>query len=486
MASFRKALLASVAGLTFAFGAANVAQAQQREKTPVTDLQTITTLYHTQDSKALAALEARLNQERPANTPRIVYIDPDIMATWLQLKGSIQLYPAMTAEYLNAKNVPPVSDAVVLGVATASVNMHPGAAIPQLPNPGLTGAELGKSTCIVIPYNPNLPADAYMRAAFDLANPKTGEKADVMTGLKLQISITRQDMAEIVDSREAWGCFDTKFVTQINQTRDFTRIIALHQTEVFKDVGGLMQAVKDGADPSLIDKFADFRATASGLTARPRGALFSPSDVPFYGSVVYETAPALHDLKARIDQMGVEKFRALSGADMIKLAGEITEKSSLTAEQATHIMGYAMLGNGYFRSLEMAKADPAAIEAAKKAVTASLTLQSDAIEKSVRPMTREEMLEETQIPLVKPDMSYEYLQREIFSDAGVQKNPDDPVARLRVHQDLVDKVRKMMDEHPEGENVIRQVLQHIFLSNPMMEKAPPPQAPAKNLPIYKA
>ncbi|TAL39719.1 MAG: hypothetical protein EPN97_01815 [Alphaproteobacteria bacterium] len=477
--------MASVAGLTFAFGAANGVQAQQREKIPVTDLQTVTTLYHTKDSKALADLENRLNQERPANMPRIVYIDPDIMAPWLQLKGSIQLYPSMTAEYLNAKKVPPLDDATLVGVATASFNMHPGAAVPQLRNPGLTGAELGKSTCIVIPYNPNLSADAYMRQAFDLANPKTGEKESIMTGLKLQISISRQDMAEIVDAREAWGCFDTKFVTQINQTRDFDRIMALHQTEVFKDVGGLMQAVKDGADPSLIDKFADFRATASGLTMRPRGELFSPTDVPFYGSVIFQTAPALHELKARIDQMGVGKFRSLSGEDMIKMAGEITGKSSMTAEQATHVMGFAMLGNGYFRSLEMVKADPAAIKSAKEAVVAALKVQNDAIEKSIRPMTREEIAGSL-VPLVTPEMSYDYLQREIFGNPDVQKNPDDPVARFRVHQELVDKTRALMDQHPEAEGVIRQVLQHIFISNPMMEKAPPPQAPSKNLPMLKA
>jgi hypothetical protein len=484
MASFRKALLASVAGLTFAFGAANGAEAQQRTG-PVTDLQTVTTLYQTKNSKALADLENRLNQARPANTPRIVYIDPDIMATWLQLKGSIELYPEMTAEYLNAKKVPPVSDAVLLGVATASFNIRPGAVVPQLTNPALSGEELGKTVCIVIPYNPNLPAEAYMRQSFGLANPKTGDEKDIMTGLKLKISISRQDMAEIVSAREAWGCFDTKFVTQVNQTRDFNRIIALHQTEVFKDVGGLMQAVKDGADPSLIDSFADFRATASGLTMRARGQLFSPADVPFYGAVIYETAPALHELKTRIDQMGVEKFRALPGEDMIKMAGDITAKSSMTAEQATHVMGFAMLGNGYFRSLEIAKADPAAISAAKGAVTASLKTHNDAIEKSIRPMTREEIAGSL-VPQVTPQMSYDYLQREIFGDPGVQKDPDDPVARFRVRQELVDKTRELMDQHPEAEGVIRQVLQHIFISNPMMEKAPPPQIPAKRIPSAKA
>lgn len=486
MAPFRKVLLASVAGLTFAFGAANAVQAQQPQKQPVTDLQTVTTLYHTKDSKALADLEGRLNQERPANTPRIVYIDPDIMATWLQLKGSIQLYPAMTAEYLNAKQVPALADAALVGVATASFNMHPGAAVPQLPNPKLTGAELGKSTCVVIPYNPNLSADAYMRTAFDLANPQTGAKQNVMTGLKLQISMNRQDMAEIVDAREAWGCFDTKFVTQINQTHDFERIMALHRAEVFKDVGGVMQAVKDGTDPSIIEKFADFRATASGLTMRPRGEVFSPTDVPFYGSVIFESSPALHALKAYVDQVGVDKLRGMTGEEMVRLANDITEKNAMTGEQATHLMGFAMLGNGYFRSLEVAKAPPEIIKTAKESVAAALKVQNDAIEKSVLPMTREELLAATHIPLVTPQMSYDYLQRGIFSDEGVQKNPDDPVARFRVHQDLVDKTRALMDQHPEAEGVIRQVLQHIFISNPMMEKAPPPQAPSKSLPLLKA
>ena len=483
---FRRQLLATAAGLTMAFSAVTGAEAQQQQqetKAPATaqqtlTLQTVTSLYHTQDSKALAALEARLNQEKPANTPRVVYIDPDVMATWLQLKGNIALYPAMTAEYLSTKQVAQPDAQTLVGIANASMAMRPGSAVPQLAHPSMTEKELAQAACVVVPYNPNLSAQDFMRAAFDLGNPRTGVEENTLRGVALNISFTRQEMQEIINAREAWGCFDTHFAAQVNQTKDFDRIMALHRTEVFKDVGGMMQAVKDGADPSSIGKFADFRETVSAMTAHARGTLFTPTDMAFYGAVIYESSPALHDLQARIDQMGVTKFRALSGEDMVKLATDITQKSALTPEQGTHIMGYAMLGEGYFRSLQIAKADPAAIAAAKQAVVESLTRQNEAVKTSIRPMTPEEM-EGQLVPLVTPDITYGYLQREIFSDKGVQKNPEDPAARLRVHQQLIERARDLMDKNPDKAGVIRQVLQGIFLSNPMMQKAPPvPAAPS--------
>jgi hypothetical protein len=387
----------------------------------------------------------------------------------------------MTAEYLAAKKVPQLPAPLIMGIATASATQTVGAAVPQLTNPHISPADLAKSACVVTPYDPNMPADGYMAQAFGLANPHTGKTFPGITGMKLNISFSRQDMEEIVNAREAWGCFDTQFVTQVNQAKDFGQIMALHHREVFKDLGGLMQAVKDGAGTDAIAKFADFRETVAAVTATPRGQLFTATDLPFYGSVIYDTGPALRELKTRIDAMGVDKFRQLSGDDMLKLANDITTKNSLSEADATHRIGFNMLGAGYFRSLELAKADPAAVEAAEQSVAASLERQDSAVKRSLSPMSEEDMKKYI-VPLLTPQAAYEYLQSEIFSDKAVQKNPDDVTARLRVHRDLMDKTRDLMDKHPDQESIIRQVLRGIFLSNPMMEKAPPPKpAPVKGM-----
>ena len=474
MKAFRRQLLATAAGLTIAFSGVTSAQAQDRKAPGPLPLSTITEQYHTKDSKALAELEARMNAEKPAGAPRIVYVDPDIMSTWLKSGGNVKDYGAMVVDYLAAKKAPLPPAPELAGIATASILQTPGADVPQLAHPALTGEQLAKTACIVAPYDPNMPANAYMTRAFMLANPQTGKSFDGVPGMKLNISFTRAEMEEIINAREAWGCFDTKFVTQVNQTRDFDQLMALHQSEVFRDLGGLMQAVKDGAGTDAIAKFADFREAVAGVTSRPRGQLFTATDMPFYGSIIYDTGPALTELKARIDAMGVDKFRALSGDDMVKLAEDITAKKSLTSAEATHIVGFSMLGPGYFRSLEISKADPAAVAAAKTAVSAALTRRNNAFQRSLAPMTPEEAAG-AMVPLLTQDNLDEYLQRQIFSDPAVRMNPDDPAARLKLRQELIDQTRALMDAHPDKAGIIQQVLHGVFRSNPMMEKAPPPQ-----------
>lgn len=482
MKAFRRQLLATAAGLTIAFSGVALAQAQPKKPSGPLPLATVTQQYHTKDSKALAGLEARMNAEKPAGAPRIVYVDPDIMSTWLTSGGAVKNYGSMIVDYLSAKNTPLPSAQTLAGVASASIAQVPGSAVPQLTNPALTGEQLAKTACIIAPYDPNMPANAYMTRAFMLANPRTGQGFEGITGMKLNISFTRQEMEEIVNAREAWGCFDTKFVTQVNVTRDFDQLMALHRSEVFKDIGGLMQAVKDGAGTDAIAKYADFRETLAAVTAHPRGQLFTPADVAFYGSVIYDTGPALTELKARIDAMGVDRFRALSGEEMVKMANDITEKTSLGNAEATHITGFSMLGAGYFRSLEISGANPSAIDGAKAAVSAALKRQNDAFERSLTRMTPEEAAGQM-VPLLTQDGLYEYLQRQIFGDPGVKKNPEDASARLHVRQELIDQTRALMDAHPDQAGVIQQVLHGIFRSNPMMEKAPPPKpAPSPNAP----
>lgn len=486
MASFKNGLLATVAGLTLAFGAVTNVRAQEpAEKKKPDDLATVTQLYQTKESKTLSAFEAHVNKSRPSGTPRVVYVDPDIMGTWLQLRGNVQAYPGMIAEYLQSKKADPLPPGTLGAVAATSFTMRTGSAPPQLAQPGLSGEALQNASCVIIPYNPNLPAEAYMRGAFQLANPVTDAEADALEGKKLMISIDRQQMMQIVNGREAWGCFDTKYVTALNGAEDFERIMALHRMEVFKDVGGLMQAVKDGADPALIAEYADFRATLSALTASPRAAIFQPGDVPFYGSVIYETSPALLLLSDTIERMGVGKFRSLSGDAMKTMAEEIVAQAALTTDEATHMMGFAMLGPDYFRTLQVAKADPAVIKAAQEFIVETVTRQSEAGERSVREMTPEESARQL-VPLITPDMTYTFLQNQIFGNPDVQKDPDDPVARFKVRRELIDKTRDLMDKHPEAEGVIRQVLQGIFNSNPLMDRAPPPKPAGPQPKLYLA
>ncbi|MEZ0260119.1 MAG: hypothetical protein ACAH80_03875 [Alphaproteobacteria bacterium] len=479
MKLLRKQLLATVTGLTLAFGSAAYGQVTTQKERPQ-DLQTVTQNYNTKDSKELAALEGRINTNRPSHTPRIVYIDPDHMSTWLQLTANVNAYPSMLAQYLATKNVTTISVPALAGIASASLSVQPAAAVPQLS--GAKGEQLDGAACLVTPYNPSLPANLYLRKQFLLGNPSTGQSADALSGRSLDVSINRQQMAEIVNAREAWRCFDNIYTAQFTTTTNFDRVMALHRHETFADLGGLMQAVKDGAPTQLIEEFADFRAAMTGLTESPRGKVFKAGETPFYGSVVYATYPALTELQSRIDKMGVEKFREMTPEQMRDMANDIVTQKSLTDKQGLQLMGVALLGPDYFKSLEAGGAPKEKIDEARSFVVSILKQRATAIERAVKPAAPGEAY----VELVPGEMIYELAARAIEGDKAVAANPDDIGARLKARQKLMDEVREKADANPAHGALMMQIMHGIFNSDPWLERGKPEPPPAPKIPMHRA
>lgn len=479
MKLLRKQLLATVTGLTLAFGSAAYAQAPAEKERPQ-DLQTVTQNYNTKDSKDLAALEARMNKDRPAASPRIVYIDPDHMSTWLQLTSNINAYPSMIAEYLTSKNVTNVNAPALAVISSASVSMQTVTSVPQIA--GVKGEALAGAACIVAPYNPSLPADLYLRKQFLLGNPSTGQSTDALLGRSLDVDISRPQMAEIINAREGWRCFDNIYTAQITSTANFERVMALHRHETFADLGGLMQAVKDGASTQLIEEFADFRAAMTGLTESPRGKVFRQGETPFYGSVVYATYPALTELQSRIDKMGVEKFRAMTTEQMRDMAHDIVAQKSFTDRQGLQMMGVALLGVDYFKSLEAGGAPKDKVDEARAFVVGVLKQRGAAIERAVKPAKPGE----TYVELVPQDMIYELAARAIEGDKAVAANPGDIGARLKARQKLMDEVREKADANPAHGALMMQIMHGIFNSDPWLERGKPEPPPAPKIPMHRA
>lgn len=482
MKLLRKQLLATVTGLTLAFGSAAYGQVTAQQERPQ-DLQTVTQNYNTKDSKDLAALEGRINKDRPANAPRIVYIDPDHMSTWLQLTNNANAYPSMIAEYLATKNVTNVAVPTLAAISVASIGVQPASAVPQLS--GASGEQLAGAACIVTPYNPSLPAELYLRKQFLLGNPSTGQSADALLGRSLDVSINRQQMAEIVNAREAWRCFDNTYTAQILSTTNFDRVMALHRHETFADLGGLMQAVKDGASTQLIEEFADFRAAMTGLTESPRGKIFRNGEMPFYGSVVYATYPALFELQARIDKMGVEKFRAMSPEQMRGMANEIVTQKTFTDKQGLQLMGVALMGPDYFKSLEAASAPKDKVDEARAFVVGVLKQRAGAIERAVKPAKPGSAY----VELVPQELIFELVSRSIEGDKAVAAKPDDIAARLKARQKLMDEVREKADANPAHGALMMQIMHGVFNSDPWLERgrpALPEPPPGRNIPMHRA
>jgi hypothetical protein len=479
MQLLRKQLLATVTGLTLAFGSAAYAQEPTATERPH-DLKTVTQNYNTKDSKELSSLEARINKNRPAHTPRIVYVDPDHMGTWLQLTSSASAYPSMIAEYLGSKNVTGLTMPQVATLTSASLAMQPVASVPQLR--GVSGEALDSATCIVNAYNPNMPAELYLRKQFLLGNPSTGQQADALAGRALDVSISRPQMQEIINAREAWRCFDNVNAPDILAKQNFERVMALHRHETFADLGGLMQAVKDGAPTQLIEEFADFRAAMTGLTESPRGKVFKSGETPFYGSVVYATYPALFELQARIDKMGVDKFRQMTPEQMREMANDIVSGKTFTEKQAMQLMGVALMGADYFKSLEAGDAPAAKVQEARDFVTGVYKQRKAAIDRSVRAAKPEDVF----VELVPQELVFAMVEQAIEGNKAVAANPDDIGARLKARQELMDKVREKADADPAHGSLIMQVMQGIFNSDPWLERGRPEPPPAKQIPMQRA
>ncbi len=81
-----------------------------------------------------------------------------------------------------------------------------------------------------------------------------------------------------------------------------------NRTEMFADIGGVIEGIRSGADLTLAEKAAAVRATWSFLTG-PSHAKTPPESDQRFQSIVYATEEGLDALKARIEKtMGVESF----------------------------------------------------------------------------------------------------------------------------------------------------------------------------------
>ena len=504
MNKLKKALLTTAAGITLSFGLATGALAQQQpqpkpgaqqEETvqqQAVSLSTITKEYNTKASKGLSALEARLNKDRPAGTPRIVFVDPDHMSAWLQAQqSSPQQYPKMVADYLASKSVTGLSPQAITTIAQVSYSMQ-----TALFAPAVETRNTANNTAIIVPYNPNRPADAYLSDAFKVENARSGEADNTLEGLALTATIGRELMGDIVNARFAWRAFDTLYTAEMLRQQGFDQVMSRHRAEMFADLGAMMQVVKDGADPGVVTQFAAWRAAQVALTEDVRTKIFQPGEPGYYGGIVNATFPALTELKSRIDKMGVDKFRALTPTQLRDMAYDVTSKSSLSTTQATHLLGAAAMGEEYFRILQQNGVAPNLIAAAKEFVTTASTLKGQLGETAVKQgagMSLEDVLrglfeghapgEAAATPQITPWVVYDYVSSKILGDENVKKNPGSLAAHLQARAKLVDEVRDILDKNPAHADMIREMLHGVFTSDPLLRNTPPlPPQQRKPLP----
>jgi hypothetical protein len=105
-----------------------------------------------------------------------------------------------------------------------------------------------------------------------------------------------------------------------------------------------MESIKNGANLTIIDKVAAMRATWIYSTGPARVKHVPDTHPDHFKSIIYHTHPGLFALKERIQDMGMEKFRSLSRAEMREMAYEITSQNSLTFIEAASLQTYYTTG----------------------------------------------------------------------------------------------------------------------------------------------
>lgn len=296
--------------------------------TKAATLSTIMSDYNTSASKRLRSLEDEFNKTRAPGAPAIVFIDYDHVSTWYSLAEGPESLDKAIGDYLQVRTGKTYDAEMLNDLARAMDALQPVAFTTGKGNPG---------PCIVVPEYPGFGLHDFLTTGFKV------DGVDQLRGKVLDLHITAQEFGDYANAHEAWHCTDMKFRTD-TEGFGLVRAVKENRAETFADIGGVMEGIKNGANLTLIDKVAAMRATWIYSTGPARAKEVPDTHPDHFKSIIYHTHPGLYALKERIQEMGMEKFRAMSRADMREMAYEITAQNSLTFVEAASLQTYYTTG----------------------------------------------------------------------------------------------------------------------------------------------
>ncbi len=284
--------------------------------------------YNTASSKRLHSLEEEFNKTRAPGAPSIVILDYDQVSTWYALQEGPESLDKAIGDYLLVRTGK-TYDAETLKMLAQSMDaLQPTAFTAGKNNPG---------PCIVVPEYPGFGLHDFITTGFNVGGK------DQRGGKILDLHMTPQEFGDYANAHEAWHCTDMKFRLD-NDGFGLIAAVKENRSETFADLGGVMESIKHGANLTIIDKVAAMRATWIYTTGPARAKHVPDTSPEHFKSIVYHTHPALYELKARIQDMGIDKFRAMSRAEMREMAYEITSENALTFMQAASLQTYYTTG----------------------------------------------------------------------------------------------------------------------------------------------
>lgn len=437
MNKLRKFLLATAANGVLVFtgcaGHQISAGTEARTDSAPPTLSTVMQGYNTGASRGLKNMEGDFNKTLPSGVSPIVYLDYDVIATWFGMREGPATVEGAIGDYLRAKTGRRY-DVPTLARLAAAMN--------SLDAEGMVVQKDGAGSCLVVPIYPGISFDSFYAASFRLG------KTDLLAGKTVMIGMSTKEFAEFVNAHETWHCLDVRY---IRDTGDgLAGAVKQNRREMFADLGGLMEGIRNGADLSLIDKVAALRATWAFLTGPAHAQSPEESDRHFE-SVVYNTEDGLYALKAQIEKMGIENFRKLDREQMRALDYEITDDHCIIYAQAKALQAYYASG----------KAPPAArsLIGRLKAIAAACVRAATPAELAARKRNVQEASNNG--GLTEPSVLEKLKAR-----AAALGSATSLAEQLRARQEMTDSLRDKLLQDPSSELVTEAQLKLLLYTDP--------------------
>ena len=401
---------------------------------------TITTVmrdYNTAASQRLKGLEADFNKSLPSGVSPICYVDYDLVATWFGMREGPDTVERAIGDYLTAKTGHSY-DATTLSRLAAAMN--------RLDAEGIVMQKDGAGSCLVVPEYPGISFDSAYAANFRVG------RATLLAGKIVTITMSTKEFADFVNAHESWHCLDIRYIRDTGDGLEGA--VKRNRTEMFADIGGVMEGIRNGADLTLIDKAAALRATWAFLTGPSHARTPEENDTHFE-SVVYATQDGLFALKVRIAQTGSDQFRNLTREQLRALDYEITDDHCLTYAQAQALQTYYATG--------MAPAAALPLVARLKIIAANSVRDATPAELAARKKSAQEALNNGGLSEAEAEQSLlEKLQaraRELGSATSLAD-------QLKARQEMTDNLRDKLLRDPSSERVTEAQLKLLLYTDP--------------------
>lgn len=282
------------------------------------DFDRIAKLAETDYSKDLRRRESRLTRylsEHNPDRPAAIYLDPNKFDTGMALgfsaKATTRLMLGSHNASVSAPTVDGIAETMTIGDSSPFASKG---AYTQAPSAHFDAFNTNPQVCVIVPTSAYAPE--YQ-----------------LKGLSYQENI------DFINRHESWHCMDNKFTmtgipkeevdkirvgaleTSLNSPDQLKAISIGNREESLADVGAAGDMIRKGGRLSLIDNVT---AVRSGV----------PDDIIHY------SVASLNGLKAKIEEMGIDKFRRLNDADARKLYESVVENTAMTPKMAEAVITY--------------------------------------------------------------------------------------------------------------------------------------------------